>query len=54
VVAKLPPKNYPKFMAQAQSSSGSCNYAQAMVDQGPRYDSQVRKPKRRKKKKGEK
>lgn len=33
-------------MSQPQSSGGSCNYAQNMADQSPKYDSQVRKGKR--------
>jgi hypothetical protein len=35
-----------RFMSQA-SNSGSCGYAQAMADQGPKYDNQVRKGKKK-------
>lgn len=41
-------------MSQPQASGGACNYGQFLSDHTPRYDNQVKKGKRRKKKKGEK
>jgi hypothetical protein len=40
-------------MSQSQASGGSCQYGQFLADR-PAYDNQVRKPRRKKKKKGEK